>query len=233
MHGLAGAPLACALVLGALGGILWVYEHHFQRFTLWLLAASSACLVAGIPAWRDALAGLTTTGGGLTALGVLVILIGPAFHFSAVRTGKPSRAGNLLARSRRKKAAAKGGILALPGGAPKRNRYHRTLSPVVAIVAGTLFVVVLGAWRILAKNAGKSAAGTFHALVQSGAKINDGSAAAGVPASHRPGVIIAGVVILLLIIAAMRAHEKHKRGGRKGGTPARGGLPGLPAGRSS
>jgi hypothetical protein len=238
MKGLAGDPLAWSLLTGAFGFLLWAYEHHFQRFTLWLFAASAAFAVAGIPSWRDALAGLTITGGGLTVLGVLVMVFGPAFHFSAVRSAKGTRLSRILkGKGKGKDKGQPGTALALMGSsAPKRNRYHRTFSPAVALVAGTLFAVVLGGWRLMAAAAGKSLAGAGADMLQSSAKISNGTAAKGVPASHRPELLLIGVVVLIVFFFILRAIEKAKRGAQnknqRGGGAPRGAIRAQIAGRN-
>jgi hypothetical protein len=229
MHGLIGDAVAWGALTGALGALLWIHEHHFQRFTAWLFAASAGFFAIGIPPWHAALAGLTTTGAGLTALGVLGLLIFPTFHLEAIRTHKRSRFTGLLGGKKAKGSGGPGGQVAILGSsAPRKNRHHRIRTPVVAMIAGTLAVVVIGGWRLLAKAAGRSAAGAGHALIQSSQQINSGKAAAAVPASHRPGIYVIAAIVLLVIIAVMRSVEKRKKGGgRRGGPQA------LPGGRGT
>jgi len=219
--GLVGAPLALGAVALALGALLWHHEHHFQRLTAWLFALAGACFTLGIPALLASLAGLTLTGTGKTILGVAALILLPAFWLQAVRSGKTSRFSGLL---KRKNKGAEGGVMAVFGQqAQRRHRYLRVATPVVALAAGALGVVVFSSGRILASALGKSAQGALAALYTSSRKVNDGTAAASVPASHRPGIIIAAVVAILLVAAVMRAHDKRKSkrgGGKNAGLPA-------------
>jgi hypothetical protein len=224
MHGLIGNAVAWGILTGAAGALLWAHEHHFQRFTAWLFAASAGFLTVGVPPWRDALAGLTTTGAGLTVLGLLALVIFPTFHLEAIRTHRRSRFAGLLGG---KSKNGGGGRLAILGStAPRKNRHHRIRTPVVAMIAGVLAVVVIGGWRLMVAAAGKSAAGAGQALVQSSRQISNGQAAAGVPASHRPGIYVAGIVVLLVIVAVMRSADRRRHGGGRG----RGGQRALPGG---
>lgn len=235
VHGLSGEPLAWGFIIGAVGVALWVHEHHWQRFTAWCFAISAGCFTVAIPPLFDALAALTTTGSGLTALAIIGGLAGVAFYLQAIRTHKKSRAGKIFGLGK-KKAAAEGGsvgkALAVLGEAPPRpNRHRRIGTPLVSIITGALFAVVVGGWRLLLKNAGTSAAMTLKSIAQSSRKVNNGSAAAAMPASHRPTVYVAAVAVLLVIAFLMHTFEKRRkqqRGGGKG-QPQRGGAPSIPA----
>lgn len=224
VKGLAGDPLAWACLTLAFGGLLWHHEHHFQRLTAWLFAASAAFLVLAIPAWRGALAGLTLTGAGLTILGIAALIIFPAFHLQAIRAAKAGRLSKLLAGKKGKRGPG-AQVALLSGGPPRRNHHRRIGTPVVSMCAGTLAIIVIGAWRLLAGAAGRSAAGAGQALLHSSAQISSGRAAATVPAGNRPGILIAGLAVLIVVALIMRKHDRRKRGsGRRGsGTPALGG----------
>jgi hypothetical protein len=235
VHGLAGEPLAWGAIVGALGVVLWHHEHHWQRFTAWCFAVAAGCFTVAIPPLFGALAALTTTGTGLTVLAVVGGITFVTFYLHAIRSGKRSRFSGLL----RRKGGGEVSKALTPVSRP--NRYRRIGTPIVSIVAGALFVVVVGGWRLLAKNAGTSAAATLKTLATSSAKVNNGSAAASVPPSHRPEVYFAAVVVLLAIAFIMRLVDKRRHGGGKGspqaqrgkGTavPQRGAIP-LPGGNS-
>lgn len=228
-HGLIGAPLFWGFAFAAIAIGLWIHEHHWQRFTCWCFAVSAACFTVAVPPLFGALAGLTASGPGL---GVLAIVAGFSFllfYLQAVRTHKKNR---FFAGRAKGKAAGGGpaGVLALAGPAPSRpNRHRRIGTPVVSIITGALFVVVVGAWRLLAKNAGISAAAALHQLAASSRQVNSGQAAQAVPPSHRTGVYVTAVAVLLVIAFAMRAWDKRKKGGGKG----RGGPAALPGGGRS
>jgi hypothetical protein len=231
VHGLNGEPLAWGFIIGAVGVALWVHEHHWTRFTAWCFAISAGCFTVAIPPLFDALAALTTTGAGLTWLAIIGGLAGVAFYLQAVRSHKPSRVRKLLGG--RKKGGAPGAALAVLGATEKRpNRHRRIGTPLVSIITGALFAVVVGGWRLLLKNAGTSAAATLQSIAESSRKVNNGSAAAAMPASHRPTVYIAAVGVLLLIAFLMHTFEKRRKQqgpGGKGRQPQRGGFPSLPA----
>jgi hypothetical protein len=215
-----------------------VHEHHWQRFTAWCFAISAGCFTVAIPPLFDALAALTTTGTGLTWLAIIGGLSGVAFYLQAIRSHKPSRVGKLFGFARKKVASAgpggngPGAALAVLSATEKRpNRHRRIGTPLVSIITGALFAVVVGGWRLLLKNAGTSAAATLQSIAASSRKVNNGSAAAAMPASHRPTVYIAAVAVLLVIALAMRTFERRRhqqRGGGKG-QPQRGGAPSIPA----
>lgn len=231
VHGLTGQPLAWGFIVGAVGVALWHHEHHWQRVTAWCFAVAAGCFTVAIPPLFDALAALTTTGTGLTVLAVLGGITFVTFYLHAVRSHKKSRFSGLL---RRKPAGGGSGGEVSKALAPvsRPNRYRRVGTPIVSIIAGALFVIVVGGWRLLAKNAGTSAAATLKTLATSSAKVNNGSAAKAVPPSHRPDVYIAAVVVLIVITLILRSVEKRRHGG--GGTqPRRGGQrPPLPIGGS-
>jgi hypothetical protein len=227
VHGLAGEPLAWGVLIGALGAVLWHHEHHWQRFTAWCFAIAAGCVTVAIPPLFDALAALTTTGAGLTALAVVGGIAGVAFWLQAIRTHKRSRLGRLFGLGGKGKGGDTGKALALLGPNSRPNRHRRIGTPVVSMITGALFVIVVGGWRLLLKNAGTSAAGTLKTLATSSRRVNNGSAAAAIPPSHRPEVYIAAGAVLLLIVLIMRAHDKRKRGGR-GGQPQPSRRPPLP-----
>jgi hypothetical protein len=228
MHGLIGNPAAWGALTGGLGAFLWWHEHHWQRFTAWLFAIAAACWTVAIPPLFDALAALTASGSGRTILGLLILFAGVTFWLQAVRTHKPSRLARLLkGKPKPSKGGSPGGVVAVLGDAPRRpNRHRRIGTPVISIITGALFVIVVGGWRILLKNAGTSAAGALASLAQSSKRVNNGTAAAAVPQSHRPEIYITAVIVLLVIILVMRSIEKRRRGGKAGGnTQQRGGGP--------
>lgn len=222
VHGLAGQPLAVGIVLLVFGAWLWHHEHHFQRFTLWLFTAGAACLTVAVPDFLGALAGEVTTGPGLTALFVAAVVVFTTWYLVAVRSARKSKLGGYL----QGKLAGDGGpgkALALVGStAPRRNRYHRIGSVMVALSAGVLFVLVYGSWRLMLRSASLSAAGAAKALLQSSHRVSTGQAAAAVPAGHRTGYLVAFAVALAVAGLIMRSHEKRKqnRGGKqRRGTP--------------
>lgn len=213
MHGLIGDPLTWAAVCATVGGLLWHNEHHFQRFTAWLFALAAAFLVLAVPPWQDALAALLQTSGGTTAFIVLTLIFFVTFYLSAVRSAKPSILRRTLL-SRKGGGTGKDLVPYVSGQSPRRpDRYHRVWTPVAAFGTGTLAVIVFGGWKILAASAGKSAVATGQQLLQSQQQINDGHAAASVPASQKPGIYIAGVAVLLFLIIVMRRIEKRRHGG--------------------
>lgn len=223
IKGLNGDALAVAAAAATLGLLLWYHEHHFQRLTAWLLAVAAGFLVVAIPVWEGALGSLLLTGGGITVLVVLCMIVFPTFHMAAIRSGKPGRFAGLLG-GRKKGAGPQGsgpGVLAQR--APKRNRYHRIGTPVTSILAGTLIVVVFGGWRLITAAAGKAGTGAVQALMHSPSQIASGHATAAVAASHRTSILIAGVFGLILLIAVMRGVDgKRKKGSgntRRSGSP--------------
>ena len=233
VHGLAGEPLAWGAMIGALGVVLWHHEHHWQRFTAWCFAVAAGCFTVAIPPLFGALAALTTTGTGLTVLAVVGGITFVTFYLHAIRSGKKNRFSGLF----RRKGGGEVSKALTPVSRP--NRYRRIGTPIVSIIAGALFVVVVGGWRLLARNAGTSAAATLKTLATSSAKVNNGSAAASVPPSHRPEVYVVAVVVLLAIALVMRSVDKRRHGkgspqaqrGKGAALPQRGGIP-LPGGNS-
>lgn len=230
VHGLAGQPLAVGVVLLVSGAWLWHHEHHFQRFTLWLFTAGAACLTVAVPGFLGALAGEVTTGPGMTALFVSAVVIGITWYLVAVRSVKKSRLAGMLQH-----IPGAGKALAITGGAaPRRNRYRRIGSVMVALSAGVLFVLVYGSWRLMLRSASVSAGGAAKALLESSHRVSTGQAAAAVPPGHRAGYLIAFAVILAVAGLVMRSHERRKHGGgdrgrqqQRPGTP----IPGIQGGR--
>ena len=222
VHGLIGAPLAVGFVVGVIGAALWVHEHHWQRFTCWCFAVSAACFTVAIPPLFGALAGLTTTPDGLAVLASLTGITGLAFYLQAIRSHQSTKVGKLLRRgggSGNGSGSGRGGAstaVALVNPVRRPNRHRRVGTPMVSIVTGMLFVVVLGAWRLLLKNASTSVGATLHQLATSSARVNNGQAAAAVPASHRPEVYIFAVIALLVIFLLMRRFENRKKRGPGG-----------------
>jgi hypothetical protein len=222
IHGLIGAPLAFGFIFAAAAFGLWHHEHHWQRFTAWLFAISAACFTAAIPPLFDALAALTASGAGLTVLGVLGGFTFLTFYLQAVRTHKKNRFARLL---KGKSTGGPGKDVALLGSAPARpNRHRRIGTPIVSIIAGSLFMLVIGGWRLLLKNAGTNAAKALRDIAANSKRVNNGKAAAAIPPSHRPEVYIAAVIILVVIILVMRSIDKAKnkpknKGGSRGGVP--------------
>ena len=222
MHGLIGNPAAWGAMSLGLGAFLWWHEHHWTRFIAWCFALAGACWTVAIPPLFDALAALTTSGAGLTVLGLLSLFVGVSFYLQAVRTHKPNRFARLL------KGKPKGGkpgaeVAVFSGGPPRKNRYRRIATPVISVMTGALAVIVVGGWRLLLKHAGTSAAGAVAALAEQSRRVNNGKAAAAIPQSHRPEVYMAAVAALVVIILVMRSIEKRRHGGGKqrgGGTPA-------------
>lgn len=243
VHGLIGQPLAVGIVLVAFGAWLWHHEHRFQRFTLWLFTAGVASLTVATPMFLGALVGEVWAGPGLTVLFVAIAGIGTTWWLVAVRTPNGSRMGKFV---RRKAPASVGKGLAVFGGpagghsAPRRDRYRRIASVLVALSAGPLFVVVYGMWKHLLAQAATSARGAASALLQSSHQVSSGQAAKSVPQSSRPEILIIAAVLFVVAGLALRHHEKRKHrqqgGGRGGGgnqPPRRGsGVPGLPVGGS-
>jgi hypothetical protein len=228
MNGLIGDPLAVGVVLLAAGAAFWHHEHHFQRFTLWLFTAAAACLTVAIPPLEGALAALTTTGPGLTGLLIAAVLFGITWYLVAVKSSRKSKIAGFL-QGKLGRDSGPGQALALVGStAPRRNRYRRVASPVVAIVSGVIFVLVYGSWRLLLKSAATSAAGALSALAESGQKIGSGKAAASVPPSHRPEIYIAAGIALLVFIMVLRSVEKRRHPTGKAG---KGGGPAIQAAR--
>jgi hypothetical protein len=233
VQGLAGQPLAVGLVLTFFGAWLWHHEHHFQRFTLWLLTAGAACLTVADPDFLGALAGEVSTGPGLTVLFIAIFTIGVTWYLVAFRSVKKSRLAKFL-QDKAPEGTGKALALVSGSGAPRRNRYKRIGSVLVALSAGVLFVLVYGMWRQLLKQAGSSAAGAAAALLQSSHRVSSGQAAASVPASHRPEILFVAAALLVVAGLVMRSHEKRKHQrqgpGGKGRQPQRGGAPAIPAG---
>ena len=209
-----------------------VHEHHWTRFTAWCFAISAGCFTVAIPPLFDALAALTTTGSGLTWLAIVGGLAFVAFYLQAIRSHKPSRVRKLLGGRKKGASGGPGAALAVLGATEKRpNRHRRIGTPLVSIITGALFAVVVGGWRLLLKNAGTSAAATIQSIAESSRKVNNGSAAKAMPPADRPEVYIAAVAVLLVIALAMRTFERRRRQQRGGGKgqPQRGGFPSIPA----
>lgn len=215
VHGLIGAPLGTGLVLAALAVALWHHEHHWQRFTAWLFAASAACLTVAIPPLFDSLASLTATQSGMAAFLIVAGFTGTGFYLQAVRTHRRSRLFGLLkGRSR----GQPGSAVATLSPVSRPNRHRRIGTPLTSVIAGSVLVVILGAWRLILASAGTAAASTFHALAAHARQVNSGQAAKSVPAGHVPGILIAAVAVLVLAGLLMRAHDR--RGKPRGGRPA-------------
>jgi hypothetical protein len=220
IHGLIGAPLAFGFIFAAFAFGLWHSEHHWTRFTAWMFAISAGCFTAAIPALFDASAALTASGAGLTVIAVLGVYVFRAFHLQAIRTHKKHR---LAGAFKRKPKPGKEVALIAPA-APRPNRHRRLGTPAVSMITGWLFVLVVGGWRILLKNAGKSAAKALRDIAANSKQVNNGHAAAAIPPSHRPEVYIIAGIVFAVIILVMRsidkAKNKPKGGGQGGGRPA-------------
>jgi hypothetical protein len=234
IKGLVGDPAAWGLISLGLGGFLWWHEHHWTRFIAWCFAIAGACWTVAIPQLFDALAALTTSGAGLTVLGLLSLFTGVTFYLQAIRTHKTSRFMRLL-KGKPKPGQGGGGkeLALLAGGPPRKNRYRRIGTPIVALMTGALAVIVVGGWRLLVKHASTSAAGAVAALAEQSKRVNNGKAAAAIPQSHRPEVYVVAGIALLVIILVMRSVEKRRHGGGKKAQQQRGGAPSLPAGRGN
>jgi hypothetical protein len=208
------------LICGVLAIGFWWHDHHWNRFTAWMFAASSACFTLAIPTVLDALAALTATKTRLTVLVALDALVFVMMYLQAGRTHKKSRAGKLFRRK-----GQPGGDALAPVTRP--NRYGEILTPLVAVMFGALVVITIGSWRILSERVTVSALGTLKALEQSAAAVNNGSAAHAIPASALQGTYIKLVVGFLVLALVMRIAHKRK-GKRKGVSGAFRGRDGLP-----
>jgi len=215
--GLNGDALFLGAVLGIAGILFWWHEHHWQRFTVWLLAASAACFTIAIPQVFEALAALTATQTRLLVLTVLDMAVFVAFYLQAIRTHKKSRFGGLL---RRKGSPAANAVA--PVSRP--NRFGHVVTPLVAIMFGPLIVITFGSWRILTERVSVSVAGTMKALAQSAAAVNNGSAARAIPHANLQHTWITLIVVVLVIGLILRMAHKRK-GGKGRGNPAMGGAP--------
>lgn len=192
--GIHGAPVAAAFIIGV---VAWMFHEHgwVPRATSWMFGIAAALLTIGVTAWLDAIAGLTSTGTGLTILIALAII---------------------------------GGTLVIKHTSDKK-KHHPVRSTAIFIVAGVVIVVVIGSFRAITKNAGKSLTGSGKALGQAITQINSGKAAHAVPAGHRLGILIWGVVIFAILVFVAKA--RHGKGGKK--TASSGGAPAaIPSGRS-
>lgn len=217
IHGLVGAPLGTGIVLAALAAVLWHHEHHWQRATAWLFAAAAACFTVAIPPLFDSLASLTATQSGMAALLVIAVFTLTGFYLQAVRTHKKSRVGGLF---KGKSKGQPGSAVATLTPLNRPNRHKRIGTPVTSMIAGSVLVVILGAWRLIFKNAGVAAASTFHALTTHAAQVNSGQAARSVPAGHVPGILIGFAAVIVVIGLIMRAHDRRRKGGGSSGRPA-------------
>lgn len=87
MNGYALAAAALALLAG---GFFWMHRM-FPRLVSIAAAAAAFCLVAAVPAWRDALAGTFASGPGMIALTALVLLFTVSFALDHLRHHHPVR----------------------------------------------------------------------------------------------------------------------------------------------
>lgn len=240
MKGIAADPLAWSAITAVVAIVLWLAEHHFRRVNAWLFMLSSAFLVTGWGELRGALASLLGYGKGMVALVILFMLAYGAWHMGAIRAHRPSwMRRHILTRkpkdSDKDKKVAPGNSI-VPWVAVesprKKNYHHRVWTNVAGIVTGALGVIVVGGAKLLAVAGGKSLADTGRQFVTSTHQIGNGKAAHAVPASHRPGMFILAVVIVLAIALWMHRHDKKKAkkneegNGQRGG---RGGMGGQPA----
>jgi hypothetical protein len=221
--GLVAAPLLLAAIFGTWGALLWHHKHHWQRFTAWMFALTAWFATLAIPAWQYALAGLLQTSGGATVIIVLAMVAGVTFYLTAVRSARKSWLRRTLLRSSKKDGQpGKDLVPYIPAESPHRpDRHHRIWTPFWSIVAGSLGVVVFGGWRLLAADIGRSAASSARDLVRSQSQINSGRAAAAVPPSHRPGIYVVGILVLVAIAVIMHKIDKHPQ--KKAEKAARGG----------
>ena len=85
-----GYPVAVGAVLGLLAIRLWHY-HKMPRITAWLFGLSAALVTIGVTVWLDVLAGLATTGTGLTVLLGVLLIGGISWWFEGIRKHKHHR----------------------------------------------------------------------------------------------------------------------------------------------
>lgn len=227
VHGLNGKPLAVGVVLAVVAAAMWHHRHHWERFMSWLFAVAAGCITVAIPPFFDAIAALPTFGAGMVAFLIVAAFSIIGFWLQAVRTHKKNRLAKLLGG---KKAREPGKGLAVLGAAPRPNRHKRIGTPVTSMVAGVVFVVTIGAWRLILKSASIAVAGTLQQLATSSKQVNNGHAAAASAPSDRVGIYIVAVIVVLVVIPlVMRHHDKPKNKGSKGsgqGTPrGAGGIP--------
>jgi hypothetical protein len=220
VHGLVGAPLGTGVVLAALAAAMWHHKHHWQRVTAWLFAAAAACFTVAIPPLFDALASLTATQSGMAGFLVVAAFVLIGFYLQAVRSHSQSRIGGLL-KGRGKGAPGKpGSAVDVFSPVSRPNRHRRIGTPVTAIGAGAIVVVILGAWRLILKNAGTAVVTTLHDLTTHARQVNSGQAARAVPPGHVPGILIGAVIVVAVIALIMRAHDRRGKKGSGGGRPA-------------
>lgn len=230
IHGLLAHPLSCGVITGALGVVLWVYKHHWQRFTSWCFAASAGCFMVAYPLLFDAFAALAASTIGVIFLSALVVFIGPAFHLQAVRTHKKTKAGTVYLWVKRKVFKMNGGSASRP------DRHRRIATPVVSVLAGLMITFsVAGGWKILLDNAGTSAKGTVAALKNASRQLSNGKAAAALPVHDRLTTWVAIAIGVVVFAFVLRMIERRltgggkPKGGRGGQLPAGGGRPAIGA----
>jgi len=199
------------LILGAAAVVPWLYGHN-HRPIAWLFGATAFLLVAGIPAWRDALVSVIATKNGLAILAGVDIAFGIAFWVEATHPGK--RAARVKGQRRPK--------------AQNKHR-HRIRTPVVSVVFGTAVALTLGAGAEMLAELRKSPAAANAAISASRVQIAQISAGHAAPMpQHRATMIllIGAGILLLLIIAGYKAEQR-----RHEGAPAASGFttPELPA----
>ena len=90
IHGIHGYPVTAAAICGAVGMLTWAYGKA-ARITAWAFGLAAFFAAIGITAWLDALAGLTSRGGGLAVFALVLTASGFAFYYEVIRKHKHHR----------------------------------------------------------------------------------------------------------------------------------------------
>jgi hypothetical protein len=83
LNGIHGPVAALAFIILAVGAVLWAYER-LSRIQAAFFAAGTGLAVISIPMWLDTLAAATSTGTGLTVLGIVFLASLIGFFFEVV-----------------------------------------------------------------------------------------------------------------------------------------------------
>jgi glucan phosphoethanolaminetransferase (alkaline phosphatase superfamily) len=102
-----------------------------------------------------------------------------------------------------------------------RRKHRPGLSTAIFMVAAVAVLVAVASFRIIMTRGATSLKGSGQALGQAVASVNSGDAAHAMPASHRLGIFVWGVVLFIAVVIVLKmTHGRGRRGSRASGPAA-------------
>ena len=247
-----GDALAIAVIIGALGLTLWAYGH-VRRLTCWLIAGAAAFIGVGFTVWTDSLVGITSSGPGLTVLGVLVLVSPFAFYYEAVHHPGRRRFRSARKQKRLAERAEDGNEKAQRALAdPKMastldgtDHHHRVRTPAIAAVFGTVVALGIVSSSLLLTAAKEALMGAGQAFSQTSTAVTSGKAQKAMTHGQDVRNFFIGLAIFLVAVYVLHRVHKYmklgpkkdrpkkgaKGGGNRGGGGGRGGQPAIGTGQ--